>query len=80
MHLWIIPFNEFGQLPYSTQQPPYSDPGWGQVRTCRYGIFVDMPIRRFWCLPICRYFHMIFIVFTKHGHYDVYVFKITKHR
>ena len=25
------------------------------VRTCRYGIFADMPIRRYCCLPICRY-------------------------
>ncbi len=31
------------------------------LRTCRYGIFADMPIRRYWWLPICRYcryFHM----------------------
>ena len=35
---------------------------WYELRTCRYDIFADMPIRRYWWLPICRYcryFHMI---------------------
>ncbi len=25
------------------------------LRACRYNIFADMPIRRYWWLPICRY-------------------------
>ncbi len=48
------------------------------LRTCRYDIFADMPIRRYWWLPICRYcryFHMIgfhitvLYIFLKKSHY-----------
>ena len=30
LHLWIIPFDEFGQLPYSIQQLPFSDSECGE--------------------------------------------------